>query len=88
MKESLKKGQAIVLSGCSDIQTSSDAYLNNRYNGALTRTFIEVLQQANYDLTWRQMIEQVRALLANNGFTQLLQLSSSLQMDIEVKMSI
>lgn len=88
MKESLTKGNAIVLSSSSDIQTSNDAYLNNRSNGALTWAFIQVLKQANYDLTWHEMLDQVRELLSISGFTQLPQLSSSLQMDIESKISI
>lgn len=88
MKETETKGLAIVLSGCSDIQTSSDATFNNKPNGALTWAFLQVLQQSNYDLTWHQLIDQVRTLLSTNGFSQLPQLSSSLNIDIDTKMQI
>ena len=56
----------IVISGCQSHQTSSDAYINGRYNGALTRALIE-----NYGhKTYKQWVDDCIFWLHSRGFDQ------------------
>lgn len=39
------KAEVIVFSGCKDNQTSADAFVKGKYNGALTASFLDILQK-------------------------------------------
>ena len=67
-------GNVIMISGCSDIQTSSDATINGKKQGALTWAFLETFK-SNNNLTWKQLLEGMRDLLKSKNFTQIPQLS-------------
>ena len=67
-------GNVIMISGCSDIQTSSDATINGKKQGALTWAFLETFK-SNNNLTWKQLLEGMRDLLESKNFTQIPQLS-------------
>ena len=67
-------GNVIMISGCSDIQTSSDATINGKKQGALTWAFLETFKSKN-NLTWKQLLEGMRDLLKSKNFTQIPQLS-------------
>lgn len=43
----------VLFSGCKDYQTSSDAYINGRYQGALTWALTKVIRE-NTDIEWHQ----------------------------------
>jgi hypothetical protein len=62
----------IVISGCSDIQTSSDAYINNAYTGAMVYSFLNSIQP---NMMLSNLTTNMRELLKNNNFTQTPQLS-------------
>jgi hypothetical protein len=62
----------VLLSGCKDNQTSADAFINNKYQGALTWAFTTVVK-SNPNLTWPEIHQKVLAKL--NGYTQEPQLS-------------
>ncbi len=67
----------IMLSGCKDEQTSSDAYLNGEFRGALTFALISILDTFNYKITWKDLLYHIQDLLKQKHFTQKPQLSTS-----------
>lgn len=67
----------LALSGCKDDQTSADAWLSGDWCGALTKTFLDVMKQSNYDITLFDMVNKIRNQLQKGGFTQIPQLTSS-----------
>jgi len=63
----------VMLSGCEDIDYSSDAYdINdsNAYSGALTSAFLYVLKENNYNITCWKMLKDVRKFLNERKFSQ------------------
>ena len=75
-------GQVIMISGCNDSQTSTDAFINNKNTGAMTFSFITTIEQYGTSITLKQLVENMRILLNNNGFEQIPQLSSGTSIDI------
>lgn len=75
----------VCISGCSDVQTSADAYMPDTVTGkmenqgALTQAFL-----TNYDekLSVKQLLLKIRAYLKDNGYTQVPQLTSGKKIDI------
>jgi hypothetical protein len=81
-KETETNGNVIMISGCSDIQTSTDAFINGKNQGALTWAFLQTLNN-NKNLTWRQLLIEMRNLLKNSSFSQIPQLASGKSIDID-----
>lgn len=75
-------GNVIMISGCSDKQTSADAYVDNKYQGAMTWAFISVISTLTTPPSWRDLLVKMRDKLKTSQFTQLPQLSSGCFMDI------
>lgn len=75
-------GNVIMISGCSDIQTSSDAFLDKKYQGAMTWSFISAVSESTTTISWRDLLIKMRDQLKKSDFTQLPQLSSGCFMDI------
>jgi hypothetical protein len=77
-----------MISGCSDSQTSADAqFIDNSNNiinsGAMTFSFLQVLQNnKENNISYYNLIKNMRQILAENEFTQIPQLSSGNHMDI------
>lgn len=72
----------IMISGCTDAQTSADAYnLENSgmYQGALTTSFIKCLKDSGYTITVDQLLDNIRNYLKEKGFTQIPQITCSKQ---------
>jgi len=59
----------ILLSGCKDNQTSADAYINGKYNGALSWAVYTVLNN-NPNISYIDLHEKVSYLLKRGGFSQ------------------
>jgi len=72
-------GTVYMISGCTDKQTSADAYIKNQSQGAMTWALLESLNS----LTWRQLIKNMRNVLNKSGFTQIPQFASSNFIDID-----
>jgi hypothetical protein len=69
------EGNVIMISGCSDIQTSVDSKFNGISNGAMTWAILDILNNnTNGTISWRELIKAMRNLLKSNGFEQLPQL--------------
>ncbi len=61
---------ALLLSGCKDIEYSYDALIGGSYHGAMTYYAIQAIREANYRLTWAQLLSRVNFLLDENGYPQ------------------
>jgi hypothetical protein len=68
-------GNVIMISGCTDNQTSADAFINNTSQGAMTWAFIESINNKP-KLSWRELIQNMRDLLTKSKYTQIPQLST------------
>lgn len=69
---------AVLASGCSQRETSADAQIDGRYNGAMTYYFLQTLSVPNGLIqTLEQAVTRTRAALQQNGYTQHPQLEGS-----------
>lgn len=59
----------ILIAGCRSDQTSADAFINSRYNGALTHYFVKSLQ-AGASRPLAQLHAEAKQAILTNGYTQ------------------
>jgi hypothetical protein len=45
----------VLLAGCTDVEYSYDAYFNGVYHGAMTYFALQIIREANYNLTYSQL---------------------------------
>jgi hypothetical protein len=64
----------ILLAGCRPDQLAADAPIAGQYHGAFTYYLAEVITQANGQLTYRQLAEQVARKLGSENYLQIPQL--------------
>jgi len=88
LNETITKGQVIMISGCKDNQTSSDAIFydssnNTIYAGALTHSFLKSLKDNNYSISYKKLLENMRKFLKINGYTQIPQLSTGKTINVD-----
>ena len=76
------QGNVIMISGCTDNQTSADAVFDNKPNGAMTWSLLESLKQKP-NVNWRELVKTMRDLLKTSQFTQIPQFSSGNFLDID-----
>lgn len=62
-------------SGCGEGQTSADAFIGGKYNGAFTYYWCQVIRQAAGKITREDVIKKVRAFLAGS-YTQIPELTA------------
>lgn len=77
-------GNVLMISGCKDNQTSSEAVINNEPQGVLTSTFIETIN-INPNCTWKNLMCNMCSSLKSNNFTQIPQISTNIFYDIDSK---
>ena len=66
-----KDGANIIsISGCRDDQTSADAWFSNKWNGALTRKLMKILERSKYSITNMNLLTELQSDLRSDGFTQ------------------
>ena len=70
-------GNILKISGCRDSQTSADAYINGKYQGALTFSFLKTMDELDYCFTSKQLVSKVKNYLNSNGYPQIPTLSLS-----------
>lgn len=80
-------GNVIMISGCMDSQTSAEAFIDNKAQGALTWSFIESINKTP-NSSWRELLKSMRDLLKTNSFSQIPQLSTDSFYDIDSKLFI
>lgn len=70
----------VMFSGCKDNQTSADAYIGGKYQGAMTHAFLKVFRdfkKSRRKLTYKKFITAVQTYLRGARYEQIPQLSSS-----------
>ncbi len=80
-------GNVIMISGCMDSQTSAEAFIDNKIQGAMTWSFIEALNKSP-DLSWRDLLKQMKNSLVNSSFVQMPQLSTDSSYNIDSKLAL
>jgi hypothetical protein len=75
VKELETKGDVFMISGCNDYQTSADAFINNKANGAMTWSLLEALKEKP-NCNWRELVKSMRDLLKKSQYDQIPQFSS------------
>jgi hypothetical protein len=80
-------GNVIMISGCMDSQTSTESLIDNKVQGAMTWSFIEAINNTP-NLSWRELLTNMRTSLKNSSFTQIPQLSTDSFYDIDSKLFI
>jgi hypothetical protein len=81
------QGNVIMISGCMDSQTSAEALIENKAQGALTWSFIDCINKTP-NCSWRELLKLMRDSLKLNGFSQIPQLSTDSFYDIDSKLFI
>lgn len=81
------QGNVIMISGCMDSQTSAEALIQNKPQGAMTWSFIDSLNKRP-NCSWRELLKTMRETLKTNGFSQIPQLSTDSFYDIDNKVFI
>ena len=84
IKETETIGNLIMISGCMDNQTSADAYINSKYQGAMTWSFLDTVNKTP-NLTWIELITTMRSSLKTSTYQQIPQLSSGKKLDLTAK---
>lgn len=64
----------VLITGCRDTQTSADAFINNRYNGALTFSLVDAIRKSKGKLTYNELHDRAAATLKTRQFDQVPQL--------------
>ena len=64
----------VLITGCRDVQTSADAFINGRYNGALTFSLVEAIRKGGPGLTYKELHDRASATLKTRKFDQVPQL--------------
>jgi hypothetical protein len=82
LKQLETKGNVLMISGCTDNQTSADAVFGGKPNGAMTWSLLESLKQKP-NCNWRELVKNMRDLLKTSEFTQIPQFSSGNFVDID-----
>ena len=64
----------MLITGCRDTQTSADAFINGRFNGALTFALVEAIRKSKGRLTYRELHDRAADVLKARKFEQVPQL--------------
>ena len=67
----------VLFSGCKDNQTSADAQIGSKYNGAFTYYFCKHLRDVKGKISRTDLLKRVRASLKFNDFDQIPQLEGA-----------
>jgi hypothetical protein len=74
-KQTKTRGEVVMLSGCRDSQTSADAYIGGKYQGALTNSFLYVVGK-HKRLSYEELVTKIRSRLKKGRYSQIPCLSS------------
>jgi hypothetical protein len=64
----------VLITGCRDTQTSADAFINGRYNGALTFSLVDAIRKSSGRLTYNELHDRAASTLKARDFEQVPQL--------------
>ena len=71
------KCNVALLLGCAENSYSADAYIGGQFQGALTAYSLKAIRDANYDLTYRELLNITNELLRKNNYTQVAKMAIS-----------
>lgn len=80
------RAQIICFSGCLDTQTSADAHINGKYQGAMTwgvLTSIANLNRAKKPLSYRNIMRELLKLMKRSRFQQIPQISTGKEFNLD-----
>ena len=77
-------GNVIMISGCMDSQTSSDASIGGLYRGAMLWSFLDTINK-NSSISYVDLLTTMRETLKKSGYSQIPQLSSAKIMNMSEK---
>lgn len=86
-KQTETLGQIVMISGSMDSQTSADAYIKNKYRGAMLWAFLQVINVFPV-INFKNLLIKMRNLLKASGFSQIPQLSAGQNLDLNSKIFI
>jgi len=72
--DTVDQGDAILIAGCMENQTSADAWINKRYQGAMTYALAKTLNDHNFNITYKDLVTKMNVLMKKFKFTQVPQL--------------
>lgn len=78
-------GQVICLSGCADNDTSADATISGKAQGAFTRSFLDSYSSIK---TWEQLLLDLQTYMKNNKFTQVPAMSCGKSLNLKTLVSL
>jgi hypothetical protein len=64
----------VLITGCRDTQTSADAFINGKFNGALTFALVDAIRKSRGRLTYKQLHDRAAGVLKTRKFEQVPQL--------------
>ena len=67
----------VCLSGCRDVGTSADAYFDGKWAGAMPKHLLDVLREANYQITIYSLLRKLRLKLRRGRFRQIPQITTN-----------
>lgn len=67
----------LLLTGCQSQQTSADAYINGRYNGAATYALVGAVRTSGFEISYKHLVEDMNNFMVKNGFSQRPELNGS-----------
>lgn len=70
-KKPEKLADIIKISGCRDYQTSMDAFLQGKYQGALTTCFLKTMKDLDFNFTCKQLLKQINSYIRGGNFEQI-----------------
>lgn len=72
---SLERTNHVRFSGCKDEQTSADAWIDGKFQGAFSSHFRKAIEEEGIDVSHSDLIEEIRRSIEYAGFEQIPQLS-------------
>lgn len=77
-------GSIVMFSGCQDNQYSADAWVENKYQGAMTWAFLACVGDYGHEsISYRKALEEIRKTLKRSHFEQVPSLSSNYCIDLD-----
>lgn len=83
------KCKVYIFSGCKDDQTSADAYINSKFQGAMTWSFIKScrsLKKAGHRFKFKELMKPLLVNLKRGGYDQIPQITSGQWTDLNSEM--
>lgn len=71
------KCDVVLLLGCAEDSYSADAYIDGKYQGALTSYSLKIMRDYNYNLTYRELLNKTNEILRKNNYEQVVKMAIS-----------